>query len=215
VKKNVLYLCIVILLNLSLLAQAGQPRIVHGEEKSAIHVPPQEAPATLKAIYRNLGVSKTDLYLDNRGWVVAGPNSSQDPESIGMPFIPKSASHVLQVRVALQYGGSGANQINLNLYDDAGGVPGTLLAGPVTVTDLPDYGTCCTLAIANFSSVAVSGGAQYWVVADTPLTGAGSDSFGLWDFVIATIPVAATNGSVWELIDGDLRPAGEVLGTIP
>ena len=33
--------------------------------------------------------------------------------------------------------------------DDAGGVPGTLLAGPVTVTDLPDYGTCCTLAIAK------------------------------------------------------------------
>jgi hypothetical protein len=119
------------------------------------------------------------------------------------------------VRVALQYGGSGANQINLNLYEDSGGVPGTLLAGPVTVADLPDYGTCCTLAIANFSSVAVSGGAQYWVVADTPLTGTGSDSFALWDFVITTIPVAATNGSVWELIDGDLRPAGEVLGTIP
>jgi hypothetical protein len=209
-------LCVVAICSPILHAQTeSSHRIVHTTEKSAIHVPPQEAPTGLQVIYSDLSSSKTDLYLDDRGWLVSGPDSGQQPESIAMRFTPKSNSHVLQVAVALQYGG-GANQMNLSIYGDTGGAPGTLLAGPVTVKDLPGAGTCCTLAVADFSAVAVAGGTRYWVVADTPLTGTGSDSFATWDFVVGFIPVGSKCcGSGWEVIDGDLRPAGEVLGTIP
>lgn len=216
-KKALMLVWLFALCNLTLLAQIGQnPRVVHTKEKSAIHVPPQEASEGLKRIYSNLGKSKTELYYDSVGWSISGPNSEDSVTSfIGIPFTPKSDSHVSQVRVAVQYGGRGANQVDLSIYGDAGGVPGVLLAGPVTVTNLPDFGTCCTLAVANFSAVAVTGGARYWIVANTPLTGTGSDFVGAWDYVPPTIPQGFYNGSAWIGIDGLSEAVGEVLGSIP
>src|SRR5450755_1283125 len=100
-----------------------------------------------------------------------------------MPFKPKANAHVSQIRAAVQYSGSGVNQVNLSLYSDVSGAPGVLLAGPVTVKNLPTFFTCCELATANIPSTAVTAGTQYWVVADTPSTGTGSDFYGVWAFV--------------------------------
>ncbi len=201
-----------------LFAQAEKAlRVLHTTEKSANHVPPQEAPAGLKKIYSNLGEVKLNLYNDTDGWGVAGPNSAFFEEFTAMPFTPKTNSHVSQVQVAVAYLGSGANQVNLSIYADASGTPGTLLAGPVTVTNLPEYGTCCTLAVASFTPLAVTGGTRYWVVADTPLSGTGSDFVGGWNWVVDPFILVGSNfdGGGWTDIDGNGRPAGEVLGTIP
>jgi len=105
--------------------------------------------------------------------------------------------------------------VNLSIYNDASGAPGTLLAGPVTVTNLPSFGTCCTLAIAYFSPVAVTGGTQYWVVADAPASGTGSNFAGIWDYAARVFPVAFDEGAGWVASSADALPAGEVLGTIP
>jgi hypothetical protein len=217
VKKGLLVVCLLILCSLTLLAQIRTaPRVVNTKESPAIHVPPQEAPASFRKIYSNLGTSQTNLYLDHKGWLVLGPHSVDQPqEFIGLHFVPKFDSHVLQVRAALQYVGFGANQANLSLYGDSNGSPGTLLAGPVTVTNLPRFGTCCILAVANFAPVAVTGGTTYWVVADTPLTGQGSDFTGVWNFVVAVFPLAFDNGSGWFIYDVDQQVAGDVRGTIP
>jgi len=220
VKKTVtVWLFLLLLCNLTPFAQAGgPPRVVHTAERPAIRVPPQEAPASLKKIYSNLAASKTDLYNDNLGFQESGPNSIGGTYFIGLPFTPTANSTVEQVQVAVQYGGSGANQVNLSIYGDSGGVPGTLLAGPVMVANLPEAGTCCTLAVANFPPVAVIGGTRYWVVADTPLTGTGSDFNGVWDF-IAKPPIylqAYSNGSGWFGFNSSpAEAAGEVLGSIP
>jgi hypothetical protein len=187
---------------------------VHIAERWAIHVPPQEAPAGLQKIYSNLGSSKTDLYNSRDFWIVTGPRTTFGEEFWAIPFTPKSNSHVSQVRVAVQYV-SGANQINLSIYGDASGAPGTPLAGPVTVTNLPTEGTCCTLTVANFSPVAITGGTKYWVVGDTPLTGTGSDFDGGWAWAVPTLPEAANNGSGWRTFAGNSLAAGAVLGTIP
>ncbi len=215
---TLLFVCLLAVNNLTLLAQTGKgPRSIHVTEKSAIHVPSQEAPAALAKIYSNLG-TKTDAYNDTENWIISGPNSSIGfAESLGLPFTPKSNSHVSQVQVAVGYAGTGANQVNLSIYGDSGGVPGTLLAGPVTVSGLPALGTCCTLAVANFSPVAVTAGTRYWVVADTPLTGTGSDFYGAWDWVAKPfIPMASNfKGGPWYESNADSLVAGEVLGTIP
>jgi len=132
-----------------------------------------------------------------------------------MPFTPSLNSHVSEVRVAVQYL-SGANQINLSIYADSGGVPGTLLAGPVMVTNLPGSGTCCRLGVANFTPVTVSGGIRYWVVANTPQTGIGSDFEGVWGQAAnIAIPFAADNGTGWFSTSAVQLPSGVVLGTIP
>lgn len=219
--KSLSLIALFILFNLTLFAQdVTSPRIVHTKEKSAIHVPAQEIEAGLKTIYSNLGASRTELYADEYSWTVWGPNSTRGHGSVqfeGMPFTPKANSLVSQVRVAVQYDGSGANQVNLNIYGDSDGVPGTLLAGPVTVTNLPDSATCCTLAIANFTPVVVTGGTQYWVVVNTPLSGKGSDFTGQWcNSARPLLKMAAMGaGSPWYVMGANLLVAGEVLGTIP
>jgi hypothetical protein len=145
VKKTLPLICLLALCNLNLFAQAGAaPRIVYPQEKSAVHVPPQEAPAGLKKIDSNLG-SKTELYNYTSAYGLWGPNFENYgfPQFVAMPFTPQSDSHVAQVGVAVLYGGQGADQVNLSIYNDSSGAPGTLLAGPVTVPNLPT--SCCNL----------------------------------------------------------------------
>lgn len=216
-KKTLQFVFLSMLCSMTLFAQTGKsPAVVHTAEKSAIHVPPQETSPGLKTIYTNLG-KPTDLYSDYWAWEVSGPNSVGGvTEFIAMPFTPKADSHVSQVQVAIQYAGTGANQVNLSIYGDSSGAPGTLLAGPVTVTNLPEAGTCCTLTVANFTPVAVTAGTRYWVVGDTPLTGTGSDLVGQWGWVTKDIGQwAEDNGGGWYQFPDDGLPAGKVLGTIP
>jgi hypothetical protein len=215
VKRTLMFVCLLVLCIPSLFAQSGNnPRAVFTTERSAIRVPPPKTPAGLKKIYSNLGKSKTDLY-SNSGWGVSGPFSLYGRAySVALPFTPKFDSTVKQVQVALNYA-SGANQVNLSIYADAGGAPGTLLAGPVTVTNLPVPGTCCPLVVANFTPVAVTAGTRYWVAANAPLTGLGSDFAGGWAWVVTDIPIAIDYGFGWFPQSADGVTAGEVLGTIP
>lgn len=215
-KKDLLFACFLASCNLALFGQTREPaKVAHTEEKSSIHVPAQEAPAGLQVIYSNLG-KPPNAYNAVQGWGILGPSSGVT-EFIGLPFTARSDSHVSEVRVAMQYAGSGANQVNLSLYADWAGVPGALLAGPVTVTNLPEEGTCCTLAVADFSPLAVKAGTQYWVVADTPLTGTGSDLVGQWNWVATpSVEWAYDSGGVgWGQIPSDALPAGAVFGTVP
>lgn len=213
-KRYLMFVLFWALCALDLFAQSG-PRVVVTPETSAIHVPPQEAPAGLKKIYTNLGTSKTDLY-SNSASGISGPNGAYGRAySIALPFTPKFNSTVTEVQVAVGYAGSGTNQVNLSIFADAKGKPGKRLAGPVTVKNLPKLGTCCTLAVANFTPVAVTAGTQYWVAANEPLHGPGSDFDGGWSWVVKQIPTAINDGFGWFPQSADEVVAGEVLGTIP
>ena len=216
-KKVLITLGVTALCSFTLFAQTGERYVVRTAEKPQIRVPATEAPAALIKIYSNLG-KKTDVYNCCGGFVIWGPTvgGGGSEQFLAMPFTPKSNSTVKQVQAAIQYS-SGDNQINLSLYNDVNGAPGTLLAGPVTVTNLPGAWTCCTLAVANFSSgVAVTAGKQYWVTADTPAFGTGSDFVGGWNFIYKTLFFGGNQGSGWYSAYGDEEePAGAVYGTVP
>jgi hypothetical protein len=216
VKNALLIACLFTFGHLTLLAQTqAYPRMLHTRPKSAVRVPAQEVPAGLKKIYSSLG-PRNNPYNGNDGWGISGPNSiAQRSSFVAVPFTPKSNAHVSQVNVPLAYNGSGANQVNINIYGDSNGVPGALLVGPITAFNLPDFGTCCTLVGAAFQSLAVTGGTQYWVVANTPLSGTGSDFFGIWDIGVKDLPLAFEDNSMWFAVNGYNLPAVEVLGTIP
>jgi hypothetical protein len=143
-----------------------------------------------------------------------GPGVSGGPQSIALPFTPKADAHVQQVRTAIQYI-AGDNQVNLSLYSDSNGAPGTLLAGPVTLTHLPKFYHCCKLTVADFSSVAVSSGTQYWIVADTPTSGTGSNFSGAWNFVYSTLRIGSNAGSGWGVFQANEDEAAAVYGTVP
>lgn len=195
-----------------------QPQMLHHKETFSIHVPPQEVPEGLKTIYSSLGTDPSNLYNYIDTWLVSGPNSIIGlADFIAMRFTPQSNSHVSEVRVAVLYEGLGADQVNLSIHLDNSGHPGKLLAGPVTVTKLPKGLSCCGLAVADFAPVAVKGGTQYWIVADTPKTGRGSDFVGEWAGAVSPVLTLAGNAAQtgWVSFNGNGLPAGEVLGTVP
>jgi hypothetical protein len=212
-------LCLFALCGANLLAQESgrTPKVVHTAEKSPIHTPAEAEPALVR-IFSNLGPA-TSAYNDTIGFLVAGPASGLGQEFIAMSFTPKSDSTVTVIRAALLFldqGNGAPNQINVNLYDDAGGVPGEIIAGPHTIKHLAEAGTCCALATwALEKKISVVAGAQYWVVADTPATGTGSDSAALWDAVFPSFPEAFNEGTGWSQSNGDTRFGLAVLGTVP
>lgn len=78
------------------------------------------------------------------------------------------------------------------------------------------YGCFSKPQLANLPApVAVTSGTQYWVVADTPSTGTGSDFYGDWAFVPPKSLLGWNTGGGWLLFPGDEEPAGAVYGTIP
>ena len=79
---------------------------------------------------------------------ILGPHSAAGfSQYISLPFTPTANAHVYQVRAAIQYLSAGtANEVNISLYSDNAGIPGILLAGPITVSNLSSSG-CCQLAI--------------------------------------------------------------------
>jgi hypothetical protein len=219
VKKILLLAVLLTISNLVLFGQTvEQPRMLHHKETFTVHVPPQEVPQGLTTIYSSLGTDQKNLYNYIDTWLVSGPNSVVGlADFIAMRFIPKSNSHISEVRAAVLYYGIGADQVNLSIYEDNKGHPGRLLAGPVTVTNLPKAFNCCQLAVADFASVPVNGGTQYWVVADTPKTGKGSDFLGEWAGAVSPVLTLAANAAQtgWVAFNGNGLPAGDVLGTVP
>ena len=218
-KKVLLLTGFLTILNVTLFGQTtAQPHRLHHTGRLTVYQPPQEIPQGMVQIYSSLGTDPKHLYNSLDTWLVAGPNSIFGlPDFIAMPFTPQSNAHVLQVQAAVIWDRSGADQVNFSIHEDHKGHPGKPLAGPVTVTNLPTS-PCCQLAVADFSSgVAVKGGTQYWVVADTPKTGQGSDFVGEWAGAVSPVlPLAAnTGGAGWVPFSGNGLPAGEVLGTIP
>ncbi len=212
-------LCLFVLCGANLLAQESgrTPKAVHTAEKSTIHTPAEAEPALVR-IYSNLGPANS-AYNATFGFLVAGPASGLGQEFIAMSFTPKSDSTVAVIRAALLFldqGNGEPNQINVNLYDDDGGVPGTIIAGPHTIRNLAEAGTCCALATWRLDKeVSLLAGAQYWVVADAPATGTGSNSAAVWDVVFPSVPEAFNEGSGWSQSNGDTRFGLAVLGTVP
>lgn len=219
VKRIFLLACLAAICNLYLFAQTvEQPTRLHHKGKVAVYVPPPEAPQGTTTIYSSLGTNPQNLYNYIDTWLVSGPNSvAVIADFIAMPFTPAADSHITQVRAAILWYGDGADRVNLSIYADGKGRPGKLLAGPVTVTNLPKSFTCCGLAVADFSSVPITGGKQYWVVADTPKTGPGSDFLGEWAGAVSPVLLLAGNAEEtgWVAFNGNGLPAGEILGTVP
>jgi len=210
-KKTTMLVITIALSGASLLAQQAKlappvPAVTRFE------APMQAAPDTLVKIFSNLGPASA-AYVAS-GYYVAGPVSALgQSQFMGLPFTPAKNSTAQQLRAAISWNATGANRVRLSLYSDAGGVPGTLLAGPVTKANLPAFGTCCTIVTATIPATALTAGTQYWIVADTVATGTGSDSEDVWNSAPQWIAADVAGGGWFNFVDNN--PAGAVYGTIP
>lgn len=124
-------------------------------------------PAKLATIFSNLG-GKGDLYERNVSWDVAGPESGVLQQWVAMPFTPPFDAEVTRIVVAVEHATGSPNSFVFSLNTDGGGlVPGNVIHRWI-VKHAPEFGTCCTLDVANDArGLKVHKKTQYWVVAQT------------------------------------------------
>src|ERR1039458_6317596 len=147
-------LCLFVMCSTSLFAQDSRhvPRAVHTVEKSPTHM--RAVPHPTPTRFSSTRGPPANAYNDAFGFLVAGPGSEFGQEFIGLAFTPKADSTVTVIQAALLFldqGNGAPNQINVSLYSDAVGVPGSIISGPHTVKNLADAGTCCALATWHLS----------------------------------------------------------------
>lgn len=97
---------------------------------------------------------------------------------IGAAFTPAADVSVKRVQVAVS-SANGTNAGVVALYDDNAGVPGNVLKA-WHMSDLPAYGSCCTVTVKNATGVPLVGGHQYWVVVKTDNTS--QDTYLSWNY---------------------------------
>jgi len=212
--KLVLCLALVAFASTMLMAQ-HRPLSVHVTPSTMI-TPTAKAPAGFHTLYSNLGPAN-NAYYDADGWLVTGPNSALgESQWIAIPFTLSVNATVTALQAAVGYDGSGRNVFFLGVYSDNGGVVGDQLASG-TVSNAPNFGTCCALSTAKMTpSVKVTAGTQYWMVAYTSNSGAGSDFYGAWAFAINDHFDYNVESAGWtDSLSFTGIPAGAVLGTVP
>ena len=144
------------------------------------YIPAKNPGAGLVTIFSNLGTG-TNVYNPDAGTGVLGPKvpGQPRPEWLGFAFTP-TADHIVQVIAVGATYVSGTNELFVSLNDDNNGVPGNPLR-MWHFTNLPAFGTCCTLQVARYAAgIPVTQGTQYWVVLRTA-TGGLSDTWDVWD----------------------------------
>jgi hypothetical protein len=155
----------------------------------------------VRPIYTNIGYDyPKGRYISNTGWTISGPDSLVGQQFwIGAAFTPKKSGMVVEVDAALGYV-TGTMGFALNMYSDAGGVPGTLLAS-YNAKKLPIFGSCCDLVRAfNGTGVPVTAGSVYWITVET--TAKTADEWGVWNLhdvnQVDMGTNAANDGSGWQ-----------------
>ena len=114
-------------------------------------------------------------------------------QEVAMPFIPTENAQLVNAIVAFGNGGAGSAAI-FNIYSDASGTPGTLLAtSPVITPSEPFNGATPDLTTVDFSSANVQlvAGTTYWLDADPTFGGSTSwneTTSGSGNFVYRPVP---------------------------
>ena len=102
----------------------------------------------------------------------------------------------------------GPDAVDIDLYADASGVPGTLLKS-FNATNLTGNAGCCGFAVGkDKQGIPVTGGTPYWIAVTTDANG--TDTFANWMFnssdQLDALPSAVNKGSGW-VTNGGAVPA--------
>ncbi|HKS74151.1 MAG TPA: choice-of-anchor R domain-containing protein [Terriglobales bacterium] len=155
--------------------------------------PAQKPTPGLVTIYSNLGTG-SNVYNGGAGTGVLGHNVPNQPfpEWVANGFTPTANHTVTQIQVGVTWV-EGPNSVILSLNADNNGQPGKVLF-ITQFTNLPTFGTCCTLQTANLTTgVPVTQGTLYWVVLRTLSTNQGT--WNVWNNNFADLQGAFSNST--------------------
>ena len=165
-----------------------------------------QAPAAepgLVKVFDNLLPAKTypdGTYFCCLATAIAGPSNGYIAQQWwAEAFTPAVNATVTKIEVAVTWM-EGTNGVNIGLYTDANGVPGTPLVSR-DVDNLGAFGGCClTVSLKDKAGTAVTAGTQYWVVLSTDSKNA--DFLGSWNYntsdEVTKINQAINTGSGWQ-----------------
>jgi hypothetical protein len=176
---------------------------------SGIYTAPPSHDIGATVIFSNIGTKyRKGLYFCCSGATISGPDSVLQFQSWpAMQFTPSTDATVTEIDVAVEWI-SGTNEVDLDVYTDAGGVPGTLLKTFKT-TVLQFVGGCCSLAVCkDRKGIPITAGTPYWIAVTSDANG--PDTFGSWEFnttdQLDAVPSAVNKGSGW-VSNGGAVPA--------
>ena len=174
--------------------------------------PAQKPTPGLVTIYSNLGTG-SNVYNGGAGTGVLGHNVPNQPfpEWVANGFTPTANHTVTQIQVGVTWV-EGPNSVILSLNADNNGQPGKVLF-ITQFTNLPTFGTCCTLETANLTTgVPVTAGTLYWVVLRTLSTNQGT--WDVWNNNFADLqgPFSNSTGRGWNKQSTQELGAFAVLG---
>jgi hypothetical protein len=142
---------------------------------------------------------------------ITGPLSGQEWWDVAAAFVPSVTGNLESIAVAITYTSGTANLVNLGLYNDAGGEPGTTVLESWTLTSLAPAGTDNSPAWAMSTlQPLLSAGTRYWIVGSEP---AGSDTVVGWCLNEAgTLGLTGSrnNQKAWGVDDINVVPAFQV-----
>jgi hypothetical protein len=174
------------------------------------YVPPPQHDPRLSVIFSNIGVKyPKGLYFCCSGATIAGPDSVFGSQSWpAMQFTPAADATVREIDVGVQLI-AGTDLVDIALYDDSGGLPGTLLK-TFKASGFGNIGGCCGLSIGKSrTGIAVKGGTPYWVAVITDKNG--TDAFANWAFnstdQLDALPSAVNKGVGWQHNGGAIPAA--------
>jgi hypothetical protein len=169
--------------------------------------PPHDDGATV--VFSNIAAKyPLGLYFCCSGATVSGPTSELGFQSWpAMQFTPSTDISVTEIDAAVEWI-AGTDEVDLALYTDADGVPGTLL-NSFTATNLEGNAGCCAFAVGKDSKgIPITGGTPYWVAVTSDANG--TDAFANWMFnssdQLDALPSAVNKGSGW-VTNGGAVPA--------
>ncbi len=183
--------------------------VTHG---SGLYVapPPHDDGATV--IFSNVATRyPLGLYFCCSGATVSGPNSELNFQSWpALQFTPSANMSVTEIDAAVEWI-AGTDEVDLDLYSDSGGLPGTLLKS-FKASNLEGNAGCCGFAVGKDSQgIAVTAGTPYWVAVTSDANG--TDTFANWMFnstdQLDKVPSAVNKGSGW-VSNGGAVPAMSV-----
>jgi len=189
-------------------ATASKDKRITSVPSGSSHYTPAQLPGkTPNVIFNNIGWKYPNgLYFCCYGDTISG-STSQIGQTfwLAASFSPSEDATVKEIDAGVGWV-SGANKVEITLYDDNGGVPGNVIATG-EASALGVFGDCCGLASMRIKGgAAVTGGSTYWVAVTTD--GAASNTWAAWNFnstdQINPVSVAASNGAGWTNLGGSV-----------
>ncbi len=167
--------------------------------------------STADVIFNNFGAG--DTYQIGTGWTLSDGAPIGVDNDQGDAFTVSGGNFFLdQIDVAIGLV-TGTNRIFLDLYDDAGGQPGSVLESAVIDGQMGQFGQNNPPIVAVFSGTTLlADGVQYWVIASTD-----SNTWAAWNWnSIGDVGPHAFRQNMGAWATGNnTRGAFRVIGTLP